>query len=96
MARDIEKEFKVLDDSAKNIEFVKKLITPQKYKAQIRETKADILRFTRKRLVSETRHAAILGSVESRKIATFLEKFLQGFTTEERYFFRISVIETPI
>ena len=29
-------------------------------------------------------------------MATFLEQFIQGLTTEERYFFRISVMDTPI
>ena len=75
---------------------MKKLRTPQKYKAQIEETKREILKFVRKRLAAETNRAAILGSTEVKKMATFLEQFIQGLTTEERYFFRISIIYTPI
>ena len=50
----------------------------------------------RKREVAKTRHAAVFGSVEAKKMATFLEQFMQGLTTEERYFFRILVLDTPI
>ena len=79
---DIEQEFKIL--------------VPQKYKTQVIKAKDDILRLARKRLVSEARNSAILGSAESEKIRTFLEMFIQGCTTEERYFFRISVMDTPM
>ena len=72
---DIEKEFKVLDDSANDTEFLKKLLTSQKYKVQVIKAKDQILRFARKRLVTETRNAAALDSIESEKIRTFLEQY---------------------
>ena len=83
MIRDIEKEFKAVDDIPKDHEFLQnilekysKLLTPQKYKAQIEAAKAEILNFFRKRLVAETHHAAILGSAEAKKMATFLEQLI--------------------
>ena len=79
--RDIEKEFKILDDSEKDTEFLKKLLTPQKYKTQVIKTKDQILSLVRKRLVSEVCNAAILSLAEVEKIRTFLEQFIQGCTT---------------
>ena len=93
---DIEKEFKILDDSQRDARFLRKFLAPQKYKSQVMKTKREILRVARKRLVSESRYAATLGSVEAEKMATFIEMFRQGCTTEERYFMRMSLIETPI
>ena len=75
---------------------MKKLLTPQKYKAQVIKAKDEILRFVRNRLVAETRNATALGSVDSEEVRTFLEQFMQELTVEERYFFRISVIDTLI
>ena len=91
---DIEKEFRILDDSQKDAKFLRKFLAPQKYKAQVMKAKRKILCVAR--LVSESRYAFTLGSIESEKMATFIEMFRQGCTTEERYFMRMSLIETPM
>ena len=73
--RDVEKEIEALENSQRNSEFVRTL---KKLITPHRYTKQ----------IKEAK-AEILGSAESKKIATFLEKFIQELTTEERYFFRI-------
>ena len=93
VALGIEREFDALDNSEKDTEFLKKLLAPRKYEAQVIKAKEDILRFARKRLVAETRNATALGSIESEKMRAFLELFMQGLTVEERYFFRHVILQ---
>ena len=49
-------------------------------------------KFLKKLLTPQTYKSQI----EAKKMATFFEQFTQVLTTEERYFFRISIIYTPI
>ena len=55
---------------------LKKLITPQRYTNQVKAAKVEILSLVRKRVVAETRHAVVWGSVEAKKMAVFLEQFM--------------------
>ena len=78
MSRDVAKEIQVLDDSAKDTEFLKKLLTPQKYKVQIEETKREILNLVRNRFAAETNRSAILGSDEAKKMQHSLNSSYKG------------------
>ena len=50
----------------------------------------------RKRWASRARTSATMGSGESKKIRTFFEMVMQGYTIEEQYFFHMSVMDTPM
>ena len=95
--RDIEKEVRVLEKSENDAEFLRKIhLTPERYNSQVEFQKSEVLGLARKRLASEVRKSSTMGSAESEKTRTFLEMFRQLCTTEERYFFRMSVIDTPM
>ena len=66
------------------------------YRAQVREQKDEILQSIRRRIVRETRRASFFGSNEVKKMSSFLERFTQGITQEERFFLKVSIVDSPI
>ena len=66
------------------------------YQKQVLKAKKKILQSIRQRLVYKCRSAAHLGSIEGKKMGTFIENCTQGFSIEERYFLKISLMETPM
>ena len=89
---EIQEEIKILDDSQRD----KKFLARERYQNQVLEAKKDVLHSSRKRLLCASRSATHLGSIEGQKMGGFIEVFTQGFCIEERYFLKMSLMETPM
>lgn len=93
---EVEEEIKILDDSQRDEMFSQKLIARELYQKQVLKRKKKISGSIRQRLVYKCRLAASLGSIEGKKMGTFIEACTQGFSAEERYFIKITLRETPM
>ena len=93
---EVQEEIRILDDSQRDKTFSQKFLAREMYQEQVLKAKKKILQSIRQRLVYKYRSAARLGSIEGKKMGTFIEACTQGFSIEERYFLKISLMETPI